>query len=428
VSDTTPAPHAVSEEELLARARALVPKLRERAARCEQERRVPEESIREIKDAGLFRILQPRAFGGYELDFSIYVKVASELGRGCASTAWVYQNNAMHQLILALFPEPAQRELWATGDLGRDGRIASTGWSPKRGSARPVDGGYLLDGHWEFASGSWNCELDLILAPVEREPALPVPEMRLFLLERAAGEYEILDTWHAMGLKGTASNDILVREQFVPEHRTLAWADANRTPEDGVRVQGHGVHDSVWCRVPVWDWMGWTIAPALLGAAHAALEATAARLETRTNLLREKLGETQAVQLRLADVAARLDAAETLLLRDVAQTAAAYGSWKAPSVLQRAVWRRNQAFSARLLLEAVESLLYRGGAHGIREGDPVERAYRDVGAGVTHVGTDWDFWGRLYGKALLGQAIAAPNFGFYPASVVRPEQRAGKTT
>jgi len=412
---TTP----VSEEDLIARARALVPKLAERAERCERERRIPEESIRELKQAGLFHVLSPKAYGGLEVDLSVYVQIAIELGRGCASTAWVFQNNAMHQLILGLFPEQTQNELWATGDAALDGRIASTGWSPKRGGARPVDGGYLLDGHWELASGSLNCELDVILAPVERDGAGPVPEMRLFLLDRAAGEYEIVDTWHAMGLKGTASNDIVVRETFVAEHRTLAWADANRTPEDGVKLQGHCVHDSTWYRVPVWDWIGWTITPALLGAAYSALDSSVARLETRTNMLGERLAQTQSVQLRLADVAARLDAVESMLLRDIAQTAEAYHSGKPPSVLQRATWRRNQAFGARLLLEAVESLLYRGGAHALYDGDPVQRAYRDVGAGVTHIATDWDIWGRVYGQALLGLDIGTPNFGFFPADVVR---------
>ena len=410
---------SVGEEELIARARALVPKLAERAERCERERRIPAESIDELKQAGLFHILLPKAYGGFELDFSVFVKVAIELGRGCASTAWVYQNNAMHQLILGLFPEQTQNELWANGDPTLDGRIASTGWSPKRGAARPVDGGYVLDGHWELASGSWNCDLDLILAPVEREAASPTPEMRLFLLDRAAGEYEIVDTWHAMGLKGTASNDIVVAETFVAEQRTLAWADANRTPEDGVKLQGHCLHDSTWYRVPVWDWMGWTITPALLGAACSALDSSVARLETRTNMLGEKLADTQSVQLRLADVAARLDAVESMLLRDVSQTAEAYHTGKPPSVLARATWRRNQSFGARLLLEAVESLLYRGGAHGLRDGDPVQRAYRDIGAGVTHIGMDWDIWGRVYGRALLGLDIATPNFGFFPASVVR---------
>jgi alkylation response protein AidB-like acyl-CoA dehydrogenase len=409
-----------SGDELVLRARELVPRLRERAEGCERERRIPEESIREMKQAGLFRILQPRAYGGYELDFASYVRVSIELGRGCASSAWVYENNAMHQLILALFPAETQKELWGSGDPLRDARIASTGWSPRRTSARPAPGGYILDGHWEFASGSQNCDLDVLLAPVERPGrAGAPPEMRLFLLDRAAGEYEIVDTWHAMGLRGTSSNDILVHEQFVPEHRTLAWADANRTPERGVVLQGAGVHDSVWHRVPVWDWMGWTVAPALIGSARSALEATVERLETRTNLFREKLADTQAVQLRIADVAARIDAAETLLLRDVEETERLYGAWQPPSVLQRATWRRNQAFTARLLLEAIESLLYRGGAHGIHAGDRVERAYRDIGAGVTHVGCDWDVWGRVYGLALLGHDIAIPNFGFFPAALVK---------
>lgn len=409
----------VTSEKLIARARALAPALAERAPECERARRIPEETIRDLKEAGLFRLLQPKAMGGLEVDFGTYAQVSIELGRGCASTAWVYQNNAMHQLILALFPEETQRAIWDTGDPVLDARIASTGWSPKRGSARPVDGGYVLDGHWEFASGSLNCDLDLILAPVEREGAGPAPEMRLFLLDRAAGEYEIEDTWHAMGLKGTASNDIIVREQFVADARTLLWADVNRTPENGVQSQGYAVHDSAWHRVPVCDWMGWTIVPALLGAAQAAVEASVARLDQRSNMLGEKLGETQSVQLRMADVAATLDAAQTLLLRDIDRTGEAYGSGRGLSILERAACRRNQAFSARLVLDAVESLIYRGGAHGIRGDDAVQRAYRDVGAGVTHVGTDWDVWGRVYGQALLGQPIATPNFGFYPADVVR---------
>jgi 3-hydroxy-9,10-secoandrosta-1,3,5(10)-triene-9,17-dione monooxygenase len=116
----------------------------------------------------------------------------------------------------------------------------------------------VLDGHWEFASGSLNCDLDLLLAPVERPGARPgPPEMRLFILERAAGEYEIVDTWHAMGLKGTASNDIVVREQWIPEHRTIAWAEVNHTPENGVscRVRAYTIRCGTACR-PGTGWAG----------------------------------------------------------------------------------------------------------------------------------------------------------------------------
>jgi 3-hydroxy-9,10-secoandrosta-1,3,5(10)-triene-9,17-dione monooxygenase len=406
-------------EQLIERARELAPQLATRAARCERERCIPEESIRELHDAGFFRILQPKRFGGLELDFATYVRVAIELGRGCASTAWVYENNAMHQLILALFPEQTQRELWSNADPALNARIASTGWSPKRVSCKPVDGGYVLDGQWEFASGSLNCDLDLLLAPVERGGPPGPPEMRLFLLERAKAEYEIVDTWHSMGLRGTGSNDIRVREHFVAEHHTTSWADVNRTPENGVKVQGAGLHDSTWHRVPVHDWMGWTIVPALIGSARSALDEMLARLQTRTNLFREKLADTQSVQLRIADAAARIDAAETITLHDVEECDRLYRAWQAPSVRKRADWRRNMAFTGKLLLEAVESLLYRGGAHGIKDGNRIERAYRDVGAGVTHVGCDWDVVGRLAGQVMLGLPLAVPNFGAFSAETVR---------
>ena len=259
----------VSPEELVARARALAPRLLERAERCERERRVPEESIQELKQAGLFRILQPRAMGGLEFDFTTYVRVAIELGKGCASTAWVYENNSMHQLILALFPAETQKELWGSGDPVRDARIASTGWSPRRTSARPVPGGYVLDGHWEFASGSWNCDLDVLLAPVERPgSAGGPPEMRLFLLDRAAGEYEIVDTWHAMGLRGTASNHIRVHEQFVPEHRTHKSMDGFLCNNPG-----NAVNTAPLYRMPFMQVFVRAVCTATLGACEGALNA-----------------------------------------------------------------------------------------------------------------------------------------------------------
>src|SRR4029453_7276446 len=133
------------------------------------------------------------------------------------------------------------------------------------------------------------------------------------------------------------------------------------------------------------------------------------------------------VQLPITDAPGGVDTAEALLLRDIEETERLYGAWQAPTVFQRATWRRNQAFAARILLEAVESLLYRGGAHGIKSGDAVERAYRDVGAGVTHVGCDWDVWGRVSGLARLGRAIMIPNFGFFPAAVVKQRGNDGNS-
>ena len=101
-----------SAAELIERARALAPLLAQNVERCEAERRVPDENIDRIKDAGLYKVLQPRKFGGYELDFGVYIELAYELGKGCTATAWVYENNCMHSLLVGYMSEQVQHELW----------------------------------------------------------------------------------------------------------------------------------------------------------------------------------------------------------------------------------------------------------------------------------------------------------------------------
>ena len=324
----------------------------------------------------------------------------------------------MHQLILAHFPAETQKWLWGSGDPVRDARIASTGWSPRRAVAKPADGGYVLDGHWEFASGSFNCDLDLLLAPVERPGAPPRPARDAPVPPRAR-RGRVRDRRH-LARDGPQGH----REQRHPRARAVG----PRAPHDRLgrgepharaaacAVQGAGVHDSVWHRVPTWDWMGWTVAPALIGAARSALEATAERLATRTNLFREKLGDTQAVQLRHRrrgrarrrgrGAAPARHRGDRAALRRVA------GARPCSSAPPGAATRRSRRACCSRRSRACSTAAARTGSGPATR---VERAYRDVGAGVTHVGCDWDVWGRVYGLALLGHDIAIPNFGFFPA-------------
>ena len=228
-------------------------------------------------------------------------------------------------------------------------------------------------------------------------------EMRLFLLFRDADEYEILDTWHASGLKGTGSHDIKVAEQFIPAHRTIAWSDVNRQPtENEVFLQGAGVHDSAWYYVPALDWMHWTITPALAGAAWTAIEASVERYQTRTNLFQQRLADTQSVQLRLADAAARVEHSILSVKNDVAECSKFANARQTPPRLTRARWRRNSAFQAIMLNEAMSSLRYRDGFNGNFLHQTLQRAHRDIAAGAAHVGTDWDLMGGTYGRTLLG--------------------------
>jgi 3-hydroxy-9,10-secoandrosta-1,3,5(10)-triene-9,17-dione monooxygenase len=394
-----------TDQQLIERARALVPALRERALRCEERRRIPAETLAELDAAQLFRSLQPRRFGGLERDYGVMTEIAYELGRGCGSTAWVYQNLAAHQLLLAFFPLEAQQEFWGPDSA----RLASTGWASKHARAVPVPGGYRLSGRWEFSSGVHHSAGVLVLAPVEGREIHPgVAERRIFLLHKER-EAKVEEVWDVVGLCGTGSDDVLADDVLVPEHRTLSLAAASRHGER-VELQGAGVHDSTFYRVPFFTWFPFTVAPALLGVAQAGLEHTLERLKTRTNLFRQKLGESQAVQVRLATTSAQIDSAHLLIQHALGEMAELARRGEVPSVALRGRWRRDAGFAAVQAFEAVGSLFYRGGAHGIFRSDALARAYRDVGVGATHLGADFDLASEIYGQAIQGQRVTNPNF------------------
>jgi 3-hydroxy-9,10-secoandrosta-1,3,5(10)-triene-9,17-dione monooxygenase len=360
----------------------------------------------QLRSASLFRVLQPKAFGGLEKTFGTMVEIAFELGRGCASTAWVYQNLTMHQLLIGFYPRKAQEEFWGTGS----DRLISTAWASTHASARPVDGGYRVAGHWHFASGILNNEGVAVMAPVEGREIVPgVAERRFFLLDRSRGDYEIQRVWDVIGLRGTGSEDVVCDGIFVPEHRSLAAAKAS-VHRDEVVLQGEGVHDSTFYRIPLWSWFPMTIAPALVGAAQGGLEFMIERLKGRTDLFGNRLAEREGVKRRLAEASAKIDSARLLLRRDLVEMADLADRWQVPAIERRGVWRRDAAYSAILAFEAIGSLFYRAGAHGIGTDDALARAYRDIGAGVTHVSCDFDVAGEIYGEAAQGLAVKNPNF------------------
>ncbi|MBW2360797.1 MAG: acyl-CoA dehydrogenase family protein [Deltaproteobacteria bacterium] len=402
MDDTTPTSPAPSADALIERAKALVPSLLERAPETERLGHIHPESIKELKENGLFRICQPKLYGGYEMSYTTLLEIAIELGRGCCSTGWVFENNAMHNLILSSFSKEMQDEFWGNGHAER---LCATGWSSFHSKLVPVEGGYRATGHWEFNSGMQNCDAVMVLAPVEGR-SLPggIPEMRFSVMYKDSGDFEILDSWDVVGLVGTGSTNCRAEDVFIPEHRTMAAADGNRHAAPGERVplQGAGVHDSAWYRVPLFTYFPQSVAPCLIGAAEGALEHTLERLETRTNLVGMRLDETQAVQLRLAEAATKIECARSLHLGSVREMEEYAARWEEPDELTRGRWHGNAAYSAKLAYEVVSSLFYRGGAHGIYNEDRLARIYRDVGAGVTHLATDWEMAGSIYGKALLG--------------------------
>ena len=213
----------LAPDQMLERARALRPTLIANQGRCEAEGRVPQDVNDQLVKAGFYRIVQPRRFGGYEFDVPTFYKVMMEIARGCPETAWVLALTAGHPLLLAFFPEQAQIEAY-----GQDGEFRCPASFSPPGQARPVEGGYLLTGGWVSASGIDIAThyIGMALVKAEGDAAEAPPTPIQFILER--DQFEIFDDWRVMGMQGTGSKRVDVKDLFVPAHRTVAVVGAQR--------------------------------------------------------------------------------------------------------------------------------------------------------------------------------------------------------
>jgi 3-hydroxy-9,10-secoandrosta-1,3,5(10)-triene-9,17-dione monooxygenase len=204
---------AQSPDELMARARALLPAIAARRADADAKRDLPPETVAEIRDAGLFRSFQPKRWGGLELDPRAVLDIQNIFAEVCPSTAWIYGVLSVQAFVLARFEQRAQADVWGPN---RD-MLMSSSFQPV-GKVVPEEGGFRISGRFTFSSGSSHCGWALVGGIVPPGVGRETPEMRLFLLPRS--DYVIDDTWHVIGLRGTGSNDIVVDGAFVPAYRT----------------------------------------------------------------------------------------------------------------------------------------------------------------------------------------------------------------
>ncbi|MBV9170195.1 MAG: acyl-CoA dehydrogenase family protein, partial [Chloroflexi bacterium] len=287
-------------DEMVQRARGLLPRLRERAAATEALGQLPPETVADFASGGFFRVLQPKRFGGMELDYGrTQLELCTTLGRACGSAAWVQMVVACHAWCLAMFPEAAQQAVWAEDPE----TLVASAFGFTTGRGRQVEGGYWVEGDWVFSSGSNLCKW-IILATLVEQTGGP-PQQIWTLLPRK--DWEILDTWHAAGLKGSASNDIRVKGAFVPSEFTLDAPFARTEPTPGSAINRNPMY-----ALPLGGFFFFNVTTEALGIARGAIDAFADQLAGRGD--RPNL---YGRHVRLAESAVELDAAEALVRSDV---------------------------------------------------------------------------------------------------------------
>jgi 3-hydroxy-9,10-secoandrosta-1,3,5(10)-triene-9,17-dione monooxygenase len=388
----------VSYDEALDRARALIPVLRERAGRAEAARCLLPETVADLNRTGLMRILQPRRWGGMELDFSSIVDVTDIIGQGCMSTAWTLANIAVHHWMLALYEEEAQAELWGADP---DVYIAS-GIAYPQGRGEVVEGGILLSGHWNFSSGVGSSTWNMLACVVRDADAKPV-DYRMCVVPESA--YEIIDDWQVMGLSGTGSMSVKCDKVFVPEHRALSMLKGRGAGD----YPGWKTNPGPVFRIPFGGLAAHCILGAAIGNAQAMFDAVTAMVRERsTSYTTLKMRDLGTVQSRVGLAGASLEAARLMARNDCIDGQNMANRGEVADFAFRLKQKRNCAYAMKLATDCVDTLYALAGANGLYTRGAMERIYRDQHAACGHINFSIDAQTSAWGLAVLGGEVNNP--------------------
>ncbi len=383
----------ISRDDLVARAHDLIPLVRDSADEAERRRMVAPEVMAALKEAGIFRILQPERFGGFEYDFAMVIRIALEIGQGCASTSWVCGLAIMHQWLVANFPLQAQQDVWAEDP----GAITFGSYTPVAAAA-PVDGGWRISGSWPFASGCDHGQWALLGVRFPPSPGSDRATAGFVLVP--APDYGFDDDWNASGLAATGSKRIVCDDVFVPEHRRLDFNDAKEGNGPGYRGLKRPLYS-----IPMFAGIPTAITGPALGALAGAINDFIDQTKHRKTMAMGEgnaIAEFASVQSRLAEATAALDAAKLMILRDLGETHAVVDGGGRVDLDMRLRNRLTHAYVVKLAVDAINGLYSVSGIGGIDMGNRIGRAWRDINAISHHIALNWDAGSTRYGKHLLG--------------------------
>jgi 3-hydroxy-9,10-secoandrosta-1,3,5(10)-triene-9,17-dione monooxygenase len=379
--------------QLYADARALVPMIRERQVETAKLGKLPDATIEAMHKAGFFRIMQPKRFGGFELEPHVFFEVQQILAEGCMSTAWVLGVVAIHNWQMGMYPNQAQQDVWGEDDSV----LISSSYMPV-GKVQIVEGGYMLSGHWGFSSGSKHCDWAFLGAMVPPKAEGEGPDYRTFLVPRS--DYQIVDNWDVAGLEGTGSNDIVIAEPvFVPEHRT-------HRAEDGFTGLNPGCKEntSYSFTMPFGQIFTRAVACSSIGALQGVVNSYIQVNKDRVGLNDgAKIAQDPNAQMALAESVAAISECRAILKDDLDYFVARAKAGNQELDIEERIRRRfNAARISRKCADAVNDMFIACGAQGIFKGHPLNRAWLDINCGRSHVANNPFKFGRNLGGTMLG--------------------------
>jgi 3-hydroxy-9,10-secoandrosta-1,3,5(10)-triene-9,17-dione monooxygenase len=396
-----PPEDALTPDELLRRASALRPLLRARQADCEALGQVPDDVNADLIRKGFYRIIQPRRFGGYEFDVPTFYRVMMEVARGCPETGWVLALTEGHPLMVASFPLEAQRELY-----GNDGEMRCPASFNPPGVAVPAKDGYRITGSWPSASGVDHGTHAMTSVSVKESGGSP--RLLQVLFDRA--QFQIVDDWQVVGMRGTGSKRIVVEDVFVPAHRTVETLGPGRGAEPRVRPR---LFDNPMYLGRIQCFLVGEAASVSVGAARGALDVYEEILRSkRTNYPPyQERGKEPEFQQHYGRALALISTAEAALVRagenymDYVREQAAGGRAFDDEREQQLVLIEQQAI--RLAWEAVE-LMFRssGTSDTAKEGAMLGRIYRNMAVINTHPALQLERMSIVAARTRLG--LTAP--------------------
>lgn len=371
--------------ELLEAIIAMQPKLRERAAQTRDDRKVVQDTVDELQELGFFLALQPERWGGYEMDPKDFFKLSVALSEGCMSTAWACGIIAVHAFQLALMPDAAQKDVWGDNIHTR----VSSSYAPM-GKVEKVDGGFNFSGRWGWSSGSDHCTWVLLGG------IIPGEGYRTFLIPK--GDYVIEDTWDAMGLQGTGSNDIVIEGCFVPEHRTHKQMDGFLVDTNpGLAENTAPLYRIPWAQIFVR-----TVCTPAIGASKAALELYKQGVMGSASNDPTKLAGDLATQERVAFAVNAIDEVETIMYRNFDRIMECVNAGEAIPLDERIKFRYQASLVIEKCIGIVDHLFEVAGGRSVFVGSEIQQRFLDVHTARAHVANNPVGFGRNLGATQMG--------------------------